>query len=164
MLALLLSASLLGSIHDSIYQELTDSMDTSRKAERVQFAGEEILFQHQLWHIDPQSVCANHERYSTAHSQCSAAASRYFSDSCRYLSDHPADDHLAKQVQSMLCQASLTFKPTVAQISAPPPKSRLQKLESQCNQLILQATSTGDAAIAEQRDAVCAQFRALDEQ
>lgn len=161
ILSLVLSASIFGSLHESLYRDMTDSMDTSVNGEYVQFRGQEIMFQHQMWRVNTKSVCSNYQQYSPEHTQCTTAASEYFNESCRYLSNNPSSERFGKQIQSMLCAASVSFQPTIAEISSPKAKNDLEKLESECNQLIFQASNSDDESIATQRDHVCEKFQKL---
>ena len=60
----------------------------------------------------------------------------------------------------MICAASVSFKPVIAEVSKPKFKSDLEKLEQECNVLIIQASSSDDESVARKRDKVCAKYNA----
>lgn len=62
-----------------------------------------------------------------------------------------------------MCAASVSFQPTIAEVSAPKQKTASEKLEQECNQLILQASLSDDAAIANKRDRVCAKYQSTSQ-
>lgn len=160
IISLVLSTSIIGSIGNFIAQDITDSMDTSLKSEYVKYHDQEIVYQHQMWRIPNQSVCSNFEAYSPAFTKCTVVASQYFSETCRALSETNTTSNNIPQIRSMMCAASVNFKPTIAEISSSKAKSGLEKLEQECNLLIMQASFSDETAIEKQRDNVCAKYNA----
>lgn len=160
IISLLLSTSIIGAIGNSIAQDLTDNMDTTLKGEYVNYQGQSFTFQHQLWRIQNQSVCANLEKFSPAYNKCTVTASQYFSEICQRLSNSNKTGNNIPQIRSMICAASVSFKPVIAEVSKPKIKSDLEKLEQECNVLIIQASSSDDESVAHKRDKVCAKYNA----
>lgn len=158
---LLFSASIIGSIGNFIAQDITDSMDGSLKGEFVTYHGQEFTYQHLIWRIQNQSVCANWNANSPEFAKCTVAASQYFSETCKALSKTNTTSNNIPQIRSMMCAASVGFKPTIAEISNSKVKSGIEKLEQECNLLIIQASSSEDEAVVKQRDRVCAKYNAL---
>ena len=159
-LSLLLSTSIIGSLGNYIAQDLTDLMDTNLRGEYVVYHEQEIVYQHQLWKIQNQSVCSNFQKYSPEHTKCTVVASQYFSETCHTLSQQNSSQNYLPQIRRMMCAASVNFKPTIAEVSAPKQKSASEKLEQECNRLILEASISDDDSIANKRDKVCAKYNA----
>ena len=138
-------------------------MDGNLRGEYVKYQGQEIVYQHQLWRVQNQSVCSNYQKYSPEHTKCTVVASQYFSETCRTLSQKNSSQNYMPQIRKMMCAASVSFKPTIAEVSAPKQKTASEKLEQECNQLILQASLSEDDAIANKRDRVCAKYKSIEQ-
>ena len=160
IIPLIFSTSIIGSIGNFIAQDITDSMDSNLKAEYVTYHGQEFVYQHLMWQIQNSSVCSNLDNYSPEHAKCTVVASQYFSEACRALSKATTTSNNTPQIRRMICAASVNFKPTVAEISTPKVKSSVEKLEQECNLLIIQSSSSDDETLAKQRDRVCAKYNA----
>ncbi len=158
---LLFSASIIGSIGNFIAQDITDSMDRTLKGEFVTYHGQELTYQHLMWRIQNQSVCVNWNAYSGEYAKCTVAVSQYFSDTCKALSKTNMTSNNIPQIRSMMCAASVGFKPTIVEISNSKVKSGIEKLEQECNLFIIEASSSENDAFVKQRDRVCAKYNAL---
>ena len=161
IIPLIFSTSIIGSLGNFIAQDITDSMDGNLKAEYVTYHGQEFVYQHLMWQIQNPSVCSNLDKYSPEHAKCTVAASQYFSETCKALSKTNTTSNNIPQIRSMMCAASVGFKPTIAEISNSKVKSGIEKLEQECNLLIIQASSSEDEAVVKQRDRECAKYNAL---
>lgn len=160
IIPLIFSTSIIGSLGNFIAQDITDSMDGNLKAEYVTYQGQEFVYQHLMWQIQNPSVCSNLDKYSPEHAKCTVAASQYFSETCKALSKATTTSNNIPQIRRMICAASVNFKPIVAEISSPKAKSGIEKLEQECNLLIIQASSSDDDTLVKQRDKVCAKYEA----
>jgi len=61
-----------------------------------------------------------------------------------------------RQISNMYCNASLNYKPMIAHISAPKPKSEQEQRQKACNLLILKAMQDKSSATQKQKEAACA--------
>lgn len=80
---------------DTFSTILTDSMQARRnldvQAHVVEHEGYSITFQHRLWKIRDDSVCADLRQDLKRYSGCTKAAAAWFRETCSQMSSNPAD-------------------------------------------------------------------------
>lgn len=98
-----------------------------------------------------------------AYSQCTLAAKALFAELCTALSnsDNPRPRHANHQ--RMYCNAAVSYRPTVATISAAETPSSLMAAKAACNTAIAAAMGSDDVALVQRREKACGEYRELRE-
>lgn len=156
-----LFSAYLQSVHNKVYASMTESMGTQLKAVVVEYEGSKIPFQHQLWQIRSNSVCANTSQNIAQHSECTMKAGRMFNEICQSLSANPSKDLRYIKSRNMYCNAAVTFKPVVAKLGASKEKSDLSLTKSACNAATIEAMGSHDPRVINQRDKACDHYKKL---
>lgn len=121
----------------------------------VEYEGIPVSFQHQLWRVRPESVCANYQQNIMQFSECTVKASRLFNALCLELKQSGSDEWRQVQIQNMYCNAAVSFKPTVANIGAATTLSGLEEARQACNAATVAAMGNSDPKLARERDKAC---------
>ena len=112
----------LNSVQTTMHKQITDIMGAELKSVEIEYKGEKIPFQYQIWKVRDQSVCSNVKYNVSEYSRCTIKASELFFELCTELSKNTAGN--LRQTKNMYCNAAVSFKPTIAQISASAQKMR----------------------------------------
>ncbi|WP_341502150.1 hypothetical protein [Gallaecimonas sp. GXIMD4217] len=146
-------ASILQIPSELITQHLLDGMNTSVVSKAVPFEGQIIRFTHQLWRIDPRSVCFDQYQDATRHSRCTQSAKKLFTLLCQQV-DHD-------RYRNMYCRAAAQYQPVIAEVSDygrdDPNKADIKR---RCGDLRLEAM--GDKGKVAERDRVCSEFEGME--
>ncbi|MCS6191535.1 hypothetical protein [Shewanella baltica] len=134
-----------------------DAANTTVTAQTLTYKGTNIRFQHFLWQVKQESVCADLKQQATPYSECTQQARAMFSDLCNLLSSMNNLNPKGRSLSRMYCKASLNYKSMIATISKPARKTKQQLKEKECNQYILKAMQDSRQEIAKRRDKVCAE-------
>ncbi|MFC1518515.1 hypothetical protein ACFL6Z_02215 [Pseudomonadota bacterium] len=151
-----LFAAYLESVSNNVTKAYSDSLNTTVTTKVLQYHDTEIRFQHQMWRIKQNSVCANLIQDSTRYSKCTQQAKSMFNDICIQLSSTENLSAKGRSISNMYCNATLSYKPMVAQISKPKAKTAQQLADKLCNQLILESMQDNSEDIQKQKEAACA--------
>tara|TARA_Y100000052_G_C2936287_1_gene77632 strand:+ start:91 stop:684 length:594 start_codon:yes stop_codon:yes gene_type:complete len=127
----------------------------------VNHQGVDVPFSFQLWRIRPETVCGSYKANVIAHSKCSQAAAHLFREGCYSTSFDDLSKARASRVRNMFCQASNTYKPTVASIEAAGETSELDDAKSACNAAIMIYSADPSRANAAERDKQCGLYEEL---
>jgi len=95
---------------------MLDAMNTNLETVIVEHEGERVSFQHHLWQVRPQSVCADHRAHIDKFARCTQAAHEVFQLACEELQANPRRHPYYRRVRSMYCAAATNFAPTQASI------------------------------------------------
>ena len=182
-----LSALLFGSVVDFMAEQLksqvADGMNSQPVTQQLSYQGEAVQFSHQLWRIDPASVCADKIADPHALSRCQQAARGLFRQQCEALSRQQASGENSPEgsQRAMYCAAAHDYVPTtpaqrqsiaratqanVATVSgaqgdvaeANSPAEQLAGLQRQCRRLTVLAWISKEPARQAERDKACAQY------
>lgn len=159
-----LFSAYLNSVQTTTYDHLTDSIGTEIKAVVIEYEGVNIPFQFQMWRIRSSSVCGNLSQNMAAYSQCTIKASKLFSELCSGLKAKRGKDWRYKKTKNMYCNAAVSYKPTIAHISAAIEESDIQRTKKECNSATIEAMDSGDPGVVKKRDASCKRYRELKQQ
>jgi hypothetical protein len=149
-----LFAVYLESVSNNVSKIYSDNLNTTITTKVLRYENTEIRFQHQLWRIRNDSVCANLIQDSTQYSKCTQLAKTMFNEVCVKIS---SNEKLSAKgsIANMYCNASINYKPIVAQISQPKAKTAQQLADKLCNQLILESMQDSNEDIEKQKEAAC---------
>ncbi|MCU8011360.1 hypothetical protein [Shewanella sp. SM74] len=154
-----LFAAYLEMVSNNITNAYVDAANTTVTDQTLTYKGTNIRFQHFLWQVKQESVCANLKQQATAYSKCTLQAKAMFTDLCNQLSTMKNINSKGRSLTQMYCNASLNYKPIIATISAPAHKKDQQLKEKVCNQLILKTMQDNSPELAKRRDETCAQTK-----
>ncbi|EGV18977.1 hypothetical protein [Thiocapsa marina] len=118
---------------------VTDSMQAQNnydvQAHVVEHEGYSITFQHRLWKILDDTVCADLRQDLTRYSGCTEAARNWFREACGRLNNNPTDHWSNAKLKTMYCNAAVSYQPTIAAIewSAPSEPDALRSAREACS-------------------------------
>jgi hypothetical protein len=150
-----LFAAYLYTVSNSIAEVYVDSMNTTVTSQSLVYNDTTIRFQHQLWKIKPNSVCSDIEQQATQFSKCTQQAKAMFTELCTQLSSMENLNQKGRSLSNMYCNASLTYKPMVAYISEPKPKTEQELKEKECNLMILMAMQDSSEEVLQKKEVAC---------
>ncbi|GGP81486.1 hypothetical protein [Shewanella ulleungensis] len=150
-----LFAAYLHTVSNSITEVYVDSMNTTVTSQSLVYNDTNIRFQHQLWKIKPNSVCANLEQQATQFSKCTQQAKAMFTELCSQLSSMENLNQRGRSLSNMYCNASLNYKPMVAYISEPMQKTEQELKEKECNLMILKAMQDNSDEVIKLKEQIC---------
>lgn len=127
----------------------------------IEYEGVPVSYQHQLWRVRSESVCANSQQSIGQFSQCTVKASRLFNALCSELKQSGSDDWRHVKIQNMYCNAAVSFKPTVAKIGSAQALSGWEEARQACNAATVAAMGNSDPRITRERDQACEVYREL---
>lgn len=154
-----LFAAYLEMVSNNITNAYVDASNTAITSQALNYKGTEIQFQHFLWQIKQESVCANLKQQAIPYSKCTQQAKSMFTDLCNQLFSMKNLNQKGRSLSRMYCNASLSYKPMIATISTPAQKSKQQLKDKECNQLILKAMQDDSPEVAKRRDKACAEAK-----
>ncbi|MCU8072472.1 hypothetical protein [Shewanella sp. SM32] len=150
-----LFAAYLEMVSNNITSTYIDAANTTVTVQTLSYKGTDIRFQHFLWQIKQESVCADLKQQATSYSKCTQQAKSMFTDLCNQLSSMKNLNRRGRSLSNMYCNASLNYKPMIASISTPKPKTDQQLKEKECNLLILKAMQDSSPEILKKKDKAC---------
>ncbi|TVL10540.1 hypothetical protein AYI82_05835 [Shewanella algae] len=151
-----LFAAYLEMVSNNITSAYVDAANTTVTTQTLTYQGTDIRFQHFLWQVKQESVCADLKQQATSYSKCTLQAKAMFTDLCNQLSSMKNLNSKGRSLSRMYCNASLNYKPMIATISTPARKTEQQLKEQECNLLILKAMQDSSPEVANRRDKACA--------
>lgn len=151
-----LFAALLDSTSSAVSNHIQESVGTEVKSFVVDHNDQLISYQHQMWRIRVDSVCADKRERIDEFSKCTLAAKDHFFNACQYLQENNEGGVRYGQLKNMYCSASSSFRPTIASIASSSKASPLELAKRKCSRLTFDKTAS-----AESRNQACARYRAL---
>lgn len=124
----------------------------------VNYQGIDIDFQHQLWNVRASSVCETHRPALQEFSACTVAAKQLFRELCYELTRR---NHEHSRYRKMYCNAAISFRPTIANVSAAEPESPLDAARQRCNAATVVALESTDPAVSAERESACEEYESL---
>ncbi len=158
----MLFATYLQTLGQTYAERSIDRMNLDLRPQVIEYQGHQIGFQHQMWKIREQSVCANLRSGDyLVYSRCTVAAKQMFNELCQQLAQQGNSSPVV-QHRNMYCSAAVSFQPTVATILVPPTQpTELMQLRQRCNTLTAAALGSTNRTRTAERDRICQEYRAL---
>lgn len=157
----MLFAAYLDSIVNITHGHLQRSLGTELQAERIEYDGTVIDFQHQLWQVRYPTVCASRRDNLQAFSECTVKAQALFNELCQSLTQRRNLDAYASRARNMYCNAAVAFRPTQASISAAGETDALADARRRCNTATAGALGSRDPRLIAEREKACSEFAEL---
>lgn len=114
-----LFAAYLEMVSNNITSAYVDASSRTTTAQTLNYKGTEIRFQHFLWQVKQESVCADLKQKAMTYSNCTQQAKAMFSDLCNQLSAMNNLNNKGRSLSRMYYNASLSYKPLVATLGEP---------------------------------------------
>lgn len=150
-----LFAAYLEMVSSNITDVYIDSTNTTVTTKSLVYQDTNIRFQHFLWQVKQESVCADLKQQATSYSKCTQQAKSMFTDLCNQLSRVKNLNRKGRSLSSMYCNASLNYKPMIAYISQPKQKTEQELQQKECNLMILKAMQDSSAKTMKEREDAC---------
>jgi len=157
-------AAYLNTVQSTVSNHFSETRNLEVTPVVVEYEGVPISYQHQMWRVRPESVCANYKQRISQFSECTTKASRLFNALCSELKQTSSSNWQQAKFQTMYCNAAISFKPTVANIGAAPALSGLDEARQACNAATVSAMGNSDPRLARERNTACDHYRGLKEQ
>ncbi|MDQ2076869.1 hypothetical protein [Marinimicrobium sp. ABcell2] len=154
-------AAYIEAVSLDIHSTMTETMGTELKAMVIEYEGETIPFQYQMWRVRDKSVCASSSHDTIAYSRCTMKAQSMFQELCSELSRNRKNHWKYVKTQNMYCNAAVSFSPTVATISAPSEQTTAQAARQRCNVAIANAVGSSDPARLAERNTACTEYEKI---
>ncbi|MCG6202416.1 hypothetical protein [Psychromonas antarctica] len=145
----------LSAATNTVQDHVGDILGTEIQSQTIEYKDMPIAFQYQIWKIRGKSVCSNFNQSTANYSMCTIKAKSLFSEMCEGLTKSTSLNWRTKKAQNMYCNAAVSYKPFVAQISNATVKTAQRKKEKKCNLLILKTMNNNHPELIEERDLVC---------
>ncbi|WP_028469849.1 hypothetical protein [Neptunomonas japonica] len=145
------------SLSRAISQQYTESAGLTLDSVMVDYQGQPVSYQYQMWRLKPNSVCLPLKDIDVLqYSQCSMAAQQLFKETCRQFINNPnRKDWLYPKYKRLYCNAAASFQPVVAQVRLSLPVEENTVKKQQCSLLVLKAMSSRDPLDIQLRDEAC---------
>ena len=150
-----LFAVYMSTVTNTVHQNVSDTYGTELVSKTITYQSIDVDFQYQIWKIKPKSVCSQYKQEMTSYSKCTVKAKSLFTALCKDLAKHANKNWKVKKLKNMYCNASVSYDPVIANISDPKKKSSQQKIEKECNVLILKTMGNKHKELVAERDLVC---------
>jgi hypothetical protein len=154
-------ASIVDVTSNSIMQTYADATGMQLQSLVVNHDGIPVPYSYQLWQIKPDSVCHSYRNTVQDYSRCTVAAKAMFTQACQELQAKPSRNAQHTKLQNMYCMASMTYQPTIANISWSGGSSALDEARTACNAAIAGQVGNPDPAARQRKKAACDQYDAL---
>lgn len=140
----------------AIMKPMHDGMGVQLESVNVDYLGQPVSFQYQMWRLRQDSVCKPLKNRSLLkYSECTEAASQFFRETCQSLTQNPTDTYLYPQYKRLYCNAAAEYQPTIAKIRRSKPQDDQAAQRQQCSMLIIKASRTRKTEDVQERDRVC---------
>lgn len=156
-----LFSAYLSTIQGNVQEHMTKRYGTQITPVELQYEGVNVAFQYQLWRVLAPSVCGNVSHDLKAFSECTLKAKELFGALCLELSQTPQESWKHGKYQMMYCNASVSFKPTIARVSAGPAMNELEKARRACNAATAAAMGSRDPRVLKERKELCKVYSGL---
>jgi hypothetical protein len=157
MIEAIFMATWLSVITEPFINDISAATNSQIIAKSVEYEGETITFQHMLWRIREDSVCGGHAGMTPVYSGCTVKAKQLFHELCNYLTSNKTNERYRRNYQQMYCNAAVSYKPTIIQISKGNEAviSEKERLIDRCNQFATTALINRDESSIRKRDIAC---------
>ncbi len=155
----LVFSAYLNTVQSTVSNHFNETRNLGITPVVIEYEGVPVSYQHQLWRLRPESVCANYQLNISQFSECTVKASRLFNALCSELKQSGPDDLRQVKIQNMYCNAAVSFKPTVANIGSAQTLSGLEEARQACNMATVAAMGNSDPRLARERDKACEVYR-----
>lgn len=154
-------ASYLTLVSTAVSEQLVDVHGLDLKAVVVTHEGVKVPYAYQLWRIKPQSVCESYRENIGEYSRCTVAAKSLFNAVCQRMQLQRDSGLNSRKLKNMYCAASVSYRPTIASISAAAEQTPLEKAREACNLAIAEAYGASDPVVRKKKDKACDEYKAL---
>ncbi|NOQ35551.1 MAG: hypothetical protein GQ569_06605 [Methylococcaceae bacterium] len=154
-------ASYLEIVSGSVYQQMSDRMDTEIQAMIVKHDEQEVSFSHQIWKIKQSSVCENDKQNALKYSKCTQAAKSLFNASCQYLQANPKTHWKYQKLKNMYCNAALSYQPVNAAISWSGKEDKLKTAKRKCSMATIALMDNDKQELRSARKKACDNYKKL---
>jgi hypothetical protein len=155
----LVFSAYLNTVQSTVSNHFNETRNLEITPVVVEYEGVPVSYQHQLWRVHPESVCANNQQNLGQFSRCTVKAYRLFNALCSELKQSGSNGWRQVKVQNMYCNAAVSFKPTVASIGAAQTLSGLEEARRACNAATVATMGNSDPKLARKRDKACEVYR-----
>ena len=146
-------------VTSNVQREITDVLGTEIQAVVINYEGTDIPFQYQIWKVQDKSVCDPYRQKIDEFSACTVKAKKMFGELCRELSGKHDAYWKYTKTKNMYCNASITFQPTIASLSAGVENTPLEDLRQKCNIATASALGSSDRKLLADRDKACKAYQ-----
>lgn len=157
-------ASYLELVSVGVTNKMTDIVGTQVQSVVVEHQHIKIPYSYQLWRIRPKSVCNTYNLNIEEFSRCTLAAKSLFKETCLYLQKGEKEQWKYTKMKNMYCNASITFKPTIANIQEATVKTPLQLARTECNIATAELMGNHNSKIQKKKESSCAKYQSLKKQ
>ena len=154
-------ASYLELVSFGATNKANDLIGTETQSIVVEHQKIKIPYSYQLWRIRPKSVCNSYNLHISEFSKCTLAAQSLFIQTCRHLQKGKKEQWRYKKMKNMYCNASITFKPTIANIREPEVKTPLQLARSECNIAVAELLGNHNSRTQKKKEKACNKYKHL---
>lgn len=154
-------AAYLTTVSNTLTHQIQTTMDLNVTALTIQYGGQPVSFQHQLWKVKPASVCSNTKQNVAVYSDCTKDAQRLFNRLCREFSTMGSTALLQRKYTNMYCNAAASFKPIIASLEAGTADSEIVAAKKACSTATVAAMGRADRQLNNERDQACQHYRQL---
>lgn len=151
----------LNSVQSIVSDHLIETKNAEVTPVVIEYEGGSVSFQHQWWRVRPDSVCANYRQDIAEFSRCTVRASRLFNALCSELSASGSEDWRQLKIRNMYCNAAVSFRPTIANVSPASEKTELEKARQNCNAATVAAMGSRDPKLLLKKKELCDVYREM---
>ncbi|WP_025821672.1 hypothetical protein [Shewanella marina] len=148
-----LYAAYLQADSNNIAEHDKDSMNATVTTQSLINSDSQTHFQ--LRNIKPKIVYSVIEQQAIQYSKYTQHVKAMFSELCTQLSNMENLNHKGRKLSNMYCNASLSYKPMIAYISEPKPKTEQELKQQECNMMILKAMQDKSSEALERKEKAC---------
>lgn len=157
-------ASHLELVSFNVTHKMTDLLGTEIQSVVVEHQNIQVPYSYQLWRIVPKSVCNTYNLNIEEFSRCTLAAKSLFNETCLYLQKGEKEHWKYTKMKNMYCNASMTFKPTIANIRRASVKTPLQLARTECNIATAELMGNHNSKTQKKKESSCAKYQNLKQQ
>ena len=147
----------LKTVQNTVHDALTEQMGTQVQMVSIEYEGMSIPFQYQMWRIREKSVCGTYADSMSHYSKCTIKAKELFKVLCSDIKSH--NGWKQAKLKNMYCNASVSYKPTVASIGLGSEESPLQIAKKKCNNATVAAMGSRNRQLISERNKLCDEYR-----
>ncbi|MDK8463432.1 hypothetical protein [Marinobacter sp. SS13-12] len=156
-----LFAAYLSTVQTNVQDHVAERFGTQITPVEIEYEGVNVAFQYQLWRVRDKSVCGNLSQNLKAFSNCSLKAKELFGALCSELSKPPQQNWKHGKFRTMYCNASMSFKPTIASVSAALVGTEFEKARQTCNAATVAAMGSREPRVLRDKREKCGVYREL---
>lgn len=152
----------LNTVQVNVHDHVSERYGTHITPVEIQYEGVNVAFQHQIWRVRDQSVCGTVRNDLKAYSECTVKAKKLFGALCSELSKAPKQNWKHGKFRTMYCNASVSFKPTIASVSpGTDGTSELEKARQACNAATVAAMGNMEPKVLKEKRELCGVYSGL---